>query len=287
MNNIILPLILIFTKFICILPRRWFKGNDSYMWRFLSMFLKRRRRIINANIDHCFINLTNSERSLLKTNIWNETYRALYENNFAWNASNEQVSKLNIEFIGLEILDKFQSSNKGVLVLFRHTLYLELSARILATKFGMYGLERPNNNALIQMIQMKGRTKSLKGIISNSDIKQCLKILKDGEIVMYGPDQDYRNKHSIISSFYGKRCLTTTVPAKLKKMSGCNVVYFDFFRVDDGFRAVIKDFNNASDSEKKFAENLNIEIENSISKAPEQYLWHHRRFKSQYPEIYE
>ena len=141
-------------------------------------------------------------------------------------------------------------------VLFRHTLYLELSARILATKFGMYGLERPNNNALIQMIQMKGRTKSLKGIISNSDIKQCLKILKDGKIVMYGPDQDYRNKHSIISSFYGKRCLTTTVPAKLKKISGCNVVYFDFFRVSGGFRAVIKDFNNKSDSEKKFAENL-------------------------------
>ncbi|GIR02806.1 MAG: hypothetical protein CM15mP12_3370 [Gammaproteobacteria bacterium] len=24
-------------------------------------------------------------------------------------------------------------------------------------------------------------------------------------MVMYGPDQDYRNKHSVVSEFYGKR----------------------------------------------------------------------------------
>ena len=31
----------------------------------------------------------------------------------------------------------------------------------------------------------------------------------------------------------------------------------------------------------------NEKIEESILKKPQQYLWHHRRFKSQYPEIYE
>ena len=46
-------------------------------------------------------------------------------------------------------------------------------------------------------------------------------------MVMYGPDQDYRNKH-LQFQVYCKKCLTTTVPIKLKKMSGCHVIYFDF-----------------------------------------------------------
>ncbi len=287
MNNIILPLILILTRFISLLPRSWFDGKNSYLWKFLGGFFKRRRSIINANIDHCFEDLSVSEKSLLKNNIWNETFKALYENNFAWNATNKQIDKLKIEFIGRDILEEATRSKKGVLILFRHTLYLELSARLLGKFFNIFGLERPNNNSLVQKIQTNGRMKSLKGMISNSDIRKCLKLLNNGQIVMYGPDQDYRNKHSIVSEFYGKKCLTTTVPVKLKKMSDCHVVYFDFFRVDDTFQMIVKEFHDQSNSERQFVKSLNIEIENSISKAPEQYLWHHRRFKSQYPEIYE
>ena len=32
---------------------------------------------------------------------------------------------------------------------------------------------------------------------------------------------------------------------------------------------------------------INTIIERSVTKAPEHYFWHHRRFKSQSPEIYE
>ena len=35
------------------------------------------------------------------------------------------------------------------------------------------------------------------------------------------------------------------------------------------------------------SEQINEIIERSVTKAPEHYLWHHRRFKSQAPEIYD
>ncbi len=41
------------------------------------------------------------------------------------------------------------------------------------------------------------------------------------------------------------------------------------------------------DSKEFFAKKLNEKIEESILKKPQQYLWHHRRFKSQKPEIYD
>ena len=44
------------------------------------------------------------------------------------------------------------------------------------------------------MIQRDGRLKSVKSLISNSDIKECVDLLKSGEVVLYGPDQDYRIK---------------------------------------------------------------------------------------------
>ena len=72
MNNIILPLILILTRFISLLPRSWFNGKNSYLWKFLGGFLKRRKSIINANIDHCFGDLSEFEKSQLKDNIWKE-----------------------------------------------------------------------------------------------------------------------------------------------------------------------------------------------------------------------
>ena len=83
MNNIILPLILILTRFISLLPRSSFNGKNSYLWKFLGGFLKRRKSIINANIDHCFGDLSEFEKSQLKDNIWNEDYHVVHHHHLS------------------------------------------------------------------------------------------------------------------------------------------------------------------------------------------------------------
>ena len=50
---------------------------------------------------------------------------------------------------------------------------------------------------------------------------------------------------------------------------------------------IFEDISNIADSKENFAEKINEIIERSVIKAPEHYLWHHRRFKSQAPEIYD
>ena len=57
--------------------------------------------------------------------------------------------------INKDILENAMKAKRGVLILFRHTLYLELSARLLGRFFDIFGLERPNNNSLVQKIQTK------------------------------------------------------------------------------------------------------------------------------------
>ena len=94
MNNIILTLIITFTKLISFLPRTLFTRN-SLMWRILGNSMKKRRRIVEANINHCFKDKSIEWRNNLIEKIWEETHLALYENNFAWNAD-KRIKKIEL-----------------------------------------------------------------------------------------------------------------------------------------------------------------------------------------------
>lgn len=285
MNNIILTLIITFTKLISFLPRTLFTRN-SLMWRILGNSMKKRRRIVEANINHCFKSQSNEWRSDLVNKIWQETHLALYENNFAWNA-NKRIKKIKTSFENSELLQYAQENRQGVLLLFRHNIFLELSARLISEKFEIYGMERPNNSPLVQKLQQRGRLKGMKGLIPNSNVKDCIELLKKGKTILYGPDQDYRNKSSVISTFFDQKCLTTTAPFRIKQMTDCKLIYVDSVRQGENYKFVLEDVSHFAESGQNFADKINSKIEKSILEAPEQYLWHHRRFKSQNPEIYD
>ena len=285
MNNIILTLIITFTKLISFLPRTLFTRN-SLMWRMLGNSMKKRRRIVEANINHCFKRQSNKWRSDLVNKIWQETHLALYENNFAWNA-NKRIKKIKTSFENSELLQHAQENRQGVLLLFRHNIFLELSARLISEKFEIYGMERPNNSPLVQKLQQRGRLKGMKGLIPNSNVKDCIELLKKGKTILYGPDQDYRNKSSVVSTFFDQKCLTTTAPFRIKQITDCKFIYVDSVRQGDNYKFVLEDVSHFAESGQTFADKINSKIEKSILEAPEQYLWHHRRFKSQNPEIYD
>ena len=50
---------------------------------------------------------------------------------------------------------------------------------------------------------------------------------------------------------------------------------------------MLEDVSDYAETGQIFADKINNKIERSILQAPEQYLWHHRRFKSQNPKIYD
>ena len=285
MNNIILTLIITFTKFISLLPRSLFKRN-SLMWKVLGNLMKKRRRIVEANINHCFKDKSAEWRDNLIEKIWKETHLALYENNFAWNAD-KRIKKIDVSFENSDLLESAQNDKKGVLLLFRHNIFLELSARLISEKFEIYGMERPNNSALIQKLQQRGRLKGMRGLIPNSNVKDCIEMLRKGKTILYGPDQDYRNKSSVVSTFFNQKCLTTTAPFRIREITNCKLIYVDSIRQGDSYKFVLEDVSDYAETGQIFADKINNKIERSILQAPEQYLWHHRRFKSQNPKIYD
>ena len=172
-------------------------------------------------------------------------------------------------------------------MLFRHNVFLEMSTRLISENFDIYGMERPNNSQVMQKVILSGRLKAMKGLASNKKVNETVEWLKKGRTVLYGPDQDYRNKRSVISTFFGKDCLTTTVPYTLQKLTNCKLFYLDFYREGNGYKFSIEDIGHLADSPQSFADEINKKIEDDVLANPEQYFWHHRRFKSQNPAIYD
>ena len=76
-------------------------------------------------------------------------------------------------------------------------------------------------------------------------------------------------------------------PYTLKKLTNCKLFYLDFYREGSGYKFSIEDISHLADSPRSFADEINKKIENDVLANPEQYFWHHTRFKSQNPAIYD
>lgn len=167
----------------------------------LSMhYLKRRVSIAKRNIELCFPHLSEQEKQHLLIQNFEGTGLAIFETGMAWFWSDRRLKKM-INTNGLEHIQQAKDHQQGVLLLGIHFLNLELGARI----FGLFnpgvGVYRPNDNAVLDYIQIIGRLKSNKYMVDRKDVRGMIRSLKQGEIVWYAPDHDYGAKNSIFVPF--------------------------------------------------------------------------------------
>ena len=123
----------------------------------------------------------------------------------------------------LSIILNNQNDKNGILLLFKHSLHLELDSRILAMHAEIYGIEREHNSKMFENIQRSGRLKSMKGITDRDNTLTFMRWLKKGKTVLYAPDQDYGIKKSIKVNFFGIPAATVTAPLKIIEKTNKNV----------------------------------------------------------------
>lgn len=103
-------------------------------------------------------------------------------------------------------------TGKGVLLCCVHALNLEITARAFAVLgIGGYGVYRPHSNPAYEFIQYRGRTRNGNQLVNRTDIKQMIRVLRQGERLFYLPDQDYGHNKSVFVPFFAveEACTTT------------------------------------------------------------------------------
>lgn len=263
--------------------------------KLLYLFNSKRRTIASINIALCFPDLTESQRKNLVRQHFDSLGRSLFETAIAWWKSDRALAH-RFSVSGKEHLDKALAQGKGVILLSAHFNSLELGLRFLVSFGGykIYPVYQDHSNPVMENIISRSRRDHAADMISFKNTRAMIKHLKQGHIIWYAPDQGYRGSYSAIVPFFGIPAASNTATSRLAKISNAAVIPCFFQQMPGGNDYQVKLLPALENfpTDDPVADTLHYHqiLEEDIRKAPEQYLWIHRRFKgrpSEYPDVYQ
>ena len=265
---------------LCHLPTSWHPVMGKLFGKLLFLFAGSRKKIAQINLALCFPNLPKTEQQKLLRDNFLYLGRSFIETGIAWFWSNKKIqSQINYKIIGLDLLLP-SDSNKGNLIIFKHSQHLELDARLLAMNAPMYGVSRSHNSASMNKIQDKGRLSSLKDTADKNNPRKFMKWLKNGKNVLYAIDQDYGWDHSVKLKFFQQEAATITTTKKILDATDSNLLFINSFYANNELILKIESINHLELDSSTLAQKINDIMEERILQHPAEYLWIHRRFKS-------
>ena len=243
----------------------------------------RSEKTIDENIKRAFPNINEEDLNKIKTSMWNNYGRVFAEYIFIKDFRNGSL-KENIEIEGKEVLDEIKEKNLQVVFISGHFSNFELMAMSLEkNEINLATIYRPLNNIFLNLIMEAIR----KNYICKNQIKKGIGGLKN--LIKYKKQNfstalmiDQRVSEGILSNFFNKQALTTTIPAQLIKKYNVPIVPVYIERTGNvNYRIIIKNpiFFSKENSIKEITEKLNEILEKMILKNPEQWIWSHNRWK--------
>ena len=122
-------------------------------------------------------------------------------------------------------------------------------------------------------------------LIETRNVRAIIRGLKNGHATWFGPDQDFSDQDIVFTPFLGGIASTLTATAKIARMTGAPVIPFYPVRLENskGYKLVVLPAleNFPSDNIEEDSARVNRTIEQMVYACPEQYLWSHKRFKTQ------
>ena len=251
----------------------------------LTYWLARERRYITAiNISLCFPELDDGRQRAMVWQSFLENGIGLIETATGWvrkpGAFRDQTT-----LIGLDALEQARAQGRGVLLIGAHFSTLDFGANLLSL-FHPFGVTyRPHRNALFDAFMLRGRLSNCNGVFDRNDIRGAFRHLKQGKTLWYAPDQDYGPDHAVYAPFFGRPAATITAGSRFAAFNDSPAFIVRQHRrgksphYEIEFIPVPPPF--PSDDEVSDATQLNHLIEQAIRHYPAQYLWMHKRFKTQ------
>ena len=269
--------------FICTFLPFKVQWQVSRGFAFLAFYLvKSRRHVVQVNVDICFSEKSTQEKDNLVKAIFHENIQGYFDSATSW-FRNINEFKHRIEVRGQEILERENANDKGILLAGAHFSILDLAGALTSLVCDLNVTYRPLNNKLMNAVMMRGRYRFVKNAYHKKDIKRFISCMRRGEILWYAPDQDYGRKHSTFSTFFGQKAATITGLTFLAKAGRAKIMPYSYHRKGDSQQYILEFYEPLPNTgcEEEDAANYNTWLESVIRQYPAQYLWLHKRFKTQ------
>lgn len=272
-----------FLRTIAILPFKAQIAIGRLLGKISLLIARDRREACEINIKLCFPELSDVQRAILVRKTFISNGIGLVEIAMAWFTNPKRFEGM-VEINGIENLNIAKSKGKGVLLVGAHFTTLEMGG-FLYPQGEIDATYRPNANPLFNAIMYNGRKRGVEGVFDRKNIRQAMRSLKAGRVLWYAPDQDYGPKNSVFAPFFGVPAATITATSRFAKFNDSEIVFYSHYRKEDGsgyqinFSEPLTGYPTGDDVED--ATIINSHIEAAIRLQPDQYLWIHKRFKTQ------
>lgn len=262
------------------LPYGWLMALGARLGKLMEKIMPYRFLVAKTNIRLCFA-----------AGDWQAIYRkhvravgkGVFEMAMGWFLPVDYFAD-RVRHEGYEDVDKALQEGRGVLFLGLHTTGLDFGVPLINHRYPVHFMYRPAKNAVLDYIIQRGRLRSCPGAIDHRNLREIFALLKQGQCVWYGCDQDFGdNAKAVFAPFFGVSAYTLAYYAKIAQKTAAAVIPVGGFRDDSSGQFVVRylpEIDLSSPAEYQAAEVMNHNIEKLLHGYEEQYYWVHRRFKT-------
>lgn len=266
-------------------PRAW-PSLSRGLGAVLQTLVPSRRRVVLRNLELAFPRESKAWRTQLCDKSYQVLATSLFETSKLWFADPRWMDDYVI-LEGVEHLQACQEQGEAVILLSCHYCSIELAGAALCRAQPFYPVYAAAKNPVFDQFQQEKRLRFAPDVVLRSDMRKAMRVLREGRILWMLPDQSVASSHGAVPTrFFDQQVLSTTAPARLQKRSAAKLMVFELQRREGKLVVTVSPPIEGSDKEpSEQAQELNHLFEQMIRRAPQEYFWHHKRFKSAVPGV--
>jgi len=256
-----------------------------------------RLKVVRRNLSASFPEKTEHELRKIEKGFYHHFCDYFVETIKLLHISDAEMQK-RMEFVNVELTKQLMQTNNSVLMFLGHYCNWEwvpsINLQFKGQSAELGQIYKPLKNKAMDELFLKIRRRfGSFGIPRYETLRAIVKMRNEGKQVMIGfmADQlpSVLNIH-YWTDFLNQETAVFTGVERIARQTGFGVVYLDIEKIKRGYyRATIKLITDNPKSEQEFAitEKYVREIEKSINRAPEYWLWTHKRWKRTRREVEE
>ncbi len=268
------------------LPRRWVMGIGAWVGDQMRLRNRKRRHIAEVNIRLCFPELSEDDRESMLVSHFRQYGRGLVDMGLIMTASVERVENHSM-VIGRENLEGHSRDQRLILIGY-HTTTLDMCSSSMFGNIDVVSMMKRDKNPVLNRFLYRARTRHRRAdiLMRDNGLRNLLKGLLEGKLCYLVPDEDFGDqKNTVFAPFFKQpRSMLNTVSRLAGKTGALVIPAICRLNPKTGLYTTevsspLENFPTGDDVED--AARINAAMEQLIRKAPDQYLWTFRWFRSQ------
>ena len=250
-----------------------------------------RRDVVRSQVAMAFPHLSSAEVTRISKAAYAHLGRTVIETAVLPSLSRTRLLDLVEEMEGWSVMEEALAPGRGVILVTGHFGNWELAGAYLAARGVRVGavVRHMANPRFDHYLNTTRASHGIRLMYDDEAVRGTPRALRDGYLIAFLADQGVRGLASTFVPFFGRLAKTPRGPAVLALRLGVPLVFGASVRQPNGrYRLAFERIEVADTGDRErdvdaIVAAYTSALERWIRTAPEQYFWHHRRWKRQPP----